>query len=302
MSNQEMYGPAPEGHDPNKVQLVSNTASSAGQGFALAGPAGALISGASSLLGGLFSNKKNREAEDRAWERQKESLQNSVQWRVADAKKAGIHPLYAMGQAPMSISPMAFQDQVGPALSEMGQSVGNVIARTTTQNEKLKEYYDLQLAGAMLEKESALADYYRSEADKNKAASLSGISAPGLGLQHESGQYPNTPGVGYMEVKPAEQLSSKMGHEYASAGVNPAYQLRYMDKGLPMYLPIAEGDSPEETISEMSFPTWAGLLLRNARIFGPGWLRDMVNSRYFGKEPAGVYDPRAKRTTTKKGG
>lgn len=93
-----------------------------------------------------------------------------------------------------------------------------------------------------------------------------------------------------INLKPAEQLSAKKGHPEASAGINPAYQLRYMDQGLPMYLPIAEGDSPEETIQEMSFPTWAGLLMRNARIFGPGWMQDMIKSRYLGEKPKGHYN------------
>lgn len=43
------------------------------------------------------------------YERQKEFAQNAIQWRVADAKKAGLHPLYALSGGGASYSPQPFQ-------------------------------------------------------------------------------------------------------------------------------------------------------------------------------------------------
>ena len=57
------------------------------------------------------SNQAQIKAEnDREWQRnydmQKEFAQMGIQWRVADAKAAGLHPLAALGAAPAHASPM----------------------------------------------------------------------------------------------------------------------------------------------------------------------------------------------------
>ncbi|WNK13902.1 MAG: DNA pilot protein [Microvirus sp.] len=263
-----------------------------------AGPIGAAIGGAAGLAGGFLSNASNKSTANTNWEHQKEALQNSVRWRVADAKAAGIHPLYAMGQAPMTVSPMGFEDRIGPELKNMGQDVGNVVANMKTNQEqtnmKMDRWYQEQMNVAQLRNTDALTAKYLSEASRADRERPN-ISPPGLGVQNEFGADPGTHGQGLVDVKAAEQLTTKKDQPWSSAGANPGYQLRYLDKGLPMYLPIAEGDSPEETISEMSLPAWAGLLQRNARIFGKGWMRDMINSRYMGMEVTGKYDPKSQR-------
>lgn len=279
------------------ANAVAPAVSGAGLG-AFAGPIGAAVGGGLGILGGFLSNNANRRASNLAYERQKEALQNSVQWRVADAKKAGIHPLYAMGQAPMSIAPMAFEDRIGPEISRMGQDVGNVIASQQTNAQKYQSEMVQSINNQML-----LTELYKSEAElallqnkvKRENTEKTNIASNGLGIQPEFGADPGNYGQGMIDRKAAEELSTKQDTLWSSAGKNPAYQLRYLDTNLPMYLPIAEGDSPEETISEMSLPAWAGLLQRNARIFGKGWMRDMINSRYMGIKPMGKYDPRAKR-------
>lgn len=273
----------------NEVTMGTSAATGAAAGTAIAPGVGTIIGAGLGLLGGALSNISNKDRADESYDRQKEALQNSVRWRVADAKAAGIHPLYALGQAPMNIAPMAFEDKLGPALADAGQGLSSTISRMETPHQKAMAFMDYEVAASVRDKNDAEALYFRTMANKNMQAGQTGI-APGLGIQPEDGQMPNPPGQGMINLKPAEQLSMKKGHEESSAGINPAYQLRYMDQGLPMYLPIAEGDSPEETISEMSFPTWAGLLMRNARIFGPGWMQDMIKSRYLGEKPKGHYN------------
>jgi len=55
------------------------------------------IQAGGSLLGGLFGNKSAKKQAKQDYRRQKEFAQNTIQWKVADAKKAGLHPLYALG-------------------------------------------------------------------------------------------------------------------------------------------------------------------------------------------------------------
>lgn len=59
---------------------------------------------------------------------QKDFAQNSIQWKIADARKAGINPYYALGAQGMSYTPLV---DTTPSQSDltysMGQSVANSI-------------------------------------------------------------------------------------------------------------------------------------------------------------------------------
>ncbi|AXH74276.1 MAG: DNA pilot protein [Microviridae sp.] len=276
-----------------------DVASGALAGTAISPGVGTIIGAGMGLLGGALSNQSGQDQADKGMAAQREALQNSIQWRVADAKKAGIHPLYALNAPAFNVSPITYEDKIGPALSNAGQSFADYTRSQPNKMEQAARFMEYQVAQSQVNQNDAQASYYRALAAKTQQDSQSIINPNGLGIQPENGQMPTGGGQGMINLKAAEQLSMKKGHEYSSAGVNPAYQLRYLDKGLPMYMPIAEGDSPEETISEMSFPAWAGLLMRNSRIFGPGWMKDMINSRYLGMEPQGVYNPRAERNKPK---
>lgn len=102
---------------------------SAGAGSVIGGG----IAAGSSLLGGImgmFDSKANREHQEKMWQKnydaQKEFYQNSIQWRTADAKAAGIHPLAALGNMGASYTPTASYDSGG---SEMGQAISQAGAQ-----------------------------------------------------------------------------------------------------------------------------------------------------------------------------
>lgn len=103
---------------------------------------GSLFGAGASLLGGLFKPK----------DRSEEFAKKSIQWRVADARKAGIHPLYAMG-AP-TFSPAQSVD-FGASIANAGQDVGRAIdaVQTTSQRggEFEKAIQGLQLQRGSLE-------------------------------------------------------------------------------------------------------------------------------------------------------
>lgn len=80
---------------------------------------GSIISGIGSVVGGLFG--ANSASKDR--KSQKEYAQNSVQWRAADAKKAGLHPLATMGYSGSSYSPVG-DGGAGAAISQAGAQIG----------------------------------------------------------------------------------------------------------------------------------------------------------------------------------
>lgn len=113
--------------------------------------AGPIIGAAASLIGGSKSNKANRRNAAQEYERQKEFAQMGVRWKVADAKAAGLHPLFALGAQTPSYNPVSVQDSMGPALSEAGQNIGRAVASTLTSHEREMQALQMRLARQQIE-------------------------------------------------------------------------------------------------------------------------------------------------------
>lgn len=108
---------------------------------------GALIGAASSLIGGSMASKAQKEAnemmladkeKDRALQR--EFAQTGIQWKVSDAKAAGLHPIFAMGGSGATYTPssIAITPATGMAdgVSRMGQDIGRAINSTRSQSQR----------------------------------------------------------------------------------------------------------------------------------------------------------------------
>lgn len=119
---------------------------------------GPLIGAGASLIGGLLNrdtaqdNRRAQEAanaqaaaereRDRALQR--EFAQSGIQWRVADAQKAGIHPLYALGGSGASYSAPSIQigaaldnSNFGGAIQSMGQDLSRAVQATQSQGTRV---------------------------------------------------------------------------------------------------------------------------------------------------------------------
>lgn len=112
---------------------------------------GALIGAAGSLLGGILGNKSRDDAAEKniAYQRenaarqealQREFAQSGIQWKVEDARKAGIHPLYALGASTTSYAPSTVgnvysgEDSLASAVASSSQDIGRAV--TATQSDK----------------------------------------------------------------------------------------------------------------------------------------------------------------------
>jgi hypothetical protein len=91
---------------------------------------GNLIGAGASLLGGLIGRQSNEAQMEANRALQREFATSGIQWKVEDAKKAGIHPLYALGAPTMSPSIQTMQDPMGSAISSMGQDLSRAVAAT----------------------------------------------------------------------------------------------------------------------------------------------------------------------------
>lgn len=76
------------------------------------------------LVGNLISGSSASKNAKLQMAKQEEAARNSVQWRVADAKKAGVGTLAAMGMQPISMSPVSVN---GPDWGSVGQNLGRAL-------------------------------------------------------------------------------------------------------------------------------------------------------------------------------
>lgn len=137
---------------------------------------GPLISAGASILGGILGNRSQQKMADQNIALQKEFAQKGIQWKAADALKAGIHPLYAMGAQTHSFAPVSVGDSLGPALASAGQDIGRAVSSVTDPETRATAAVSaLQLERAGLENE-----LLRSQIRQiNSAGNPPGVPLPG---------------------------------------------------------------------------------------------------------------------------
>ena len=91
---------------------------------------GAGLKLAGGFLGKSSQDKANRIAQqnaERNIQQQREFAQNAISWKAADARRAGIHPIFAMGSSPINFSPVGVgisgRNPMADSLSSMGQDL-----------------------------------------------------------------------------------------------------------------------------------------------------------------------------------
>lgn len=152
-------------------------------------PLGDFISAGASLLGGLFGRKQTRsdnrqllQHQDRWNQRSLDfatrQFESGIQTRVADAKKAGIHPLFALGASGGGGSP-SFSVGGGVSGNALGEGIaraGASLGRAAGRDPLARELHNAQVANleAQTAKSNAEALYFASEARK-------GVNGVGLG-------------------------------------------------------------------------------------------------------------------------
>lgn len=128
----------------------------------------AILPAAASLIGGFLNKSSNddnnaaaaRHAQQQA-DLQREFAQNSLQWKAEDARKAGIHPLYAVGAQGASFSPVSYagsaDTSLGSAVASSGQDISRALQATRDNDGRVdaftKSTQDLTLTKMGLENE-----------------------------------------------------------------------------------------------------------------------------------------------------
>lgn len=148
------------------------------------------------FLGGLlgaglnfFGSQQNRQSQERMAAQnialQREFAQNGIQWRVADANAAGIHPLAALGASTTSFSPVSVGSTDLPDLSSMGQNIGRAL-KAAMSGEDREEMDNREMRKLNIEGK-------RLENDALRAATISKIRREAVGVGPQMPINGNTP-------------------------------------------------------------------------------------------------------------
>lgn len=207
----------------------------------------AIGQGVGAIVDKIFGNK----SADKAYQQQKEFAQSGIQWRVEDAKKAGIHPLYALGAQTHSFSPTT----VGTDFASVGANLGSAIDATRSASAKntgvAKTMQDLALTRASLENDLLRQQIAASAlATTRQAARQTAI--PSSGDRYLVDGQGNTPLV---QTNPLERIAVDPDRMHQEAGaVGDVSHLRTASGG---YAPAQSKDAhdrlEEDTIGGLQW-------------------------------------------------
>lgn len=243
--------------------------------------AGGLLGAGGSIAGGLISAEANRRNVREQLRLSEDMARQGITWRVEDAKRAGLHPLFALGFNPGTHIPTVIGDTVGPAIAEAGQSLGSAFSRMSTDDDKRT----VELQNRLLESQIGESDarrmaIYSDIANRGQAAQVGGLGlsreVPGL----PEGQVPAVPddwSAGWYQTEAPRRMSASMTDPAGEPGVSPAWEM-VQYPGFKMMMPSGRGqESPMEIWSELpAYEKW-GWIMHNAYKQGPKWLDKYVS-------------------------
>lgn len=214
---------------------------------------GALIGGGATLLGGLLgsksakdANEQNAEAARQSAELQKEFAKNGVRWKVEDAKKAGVHPLYALGANTHSFAPVSVGAQpdysMANAVKDMGQDISRSVQATRTHQEQ--ELSKLQLASAKADLEGKIIDN-QIRASQFQKINQAKTAMPSGSLDNFIPGQGNSPSI---KINPSERTASQKGRLAQEAGWRPDVAFARTDTGLTPVIPQSLSESMEDDL------------------------------------------------------
>lgn len=150
---------------------------------------GALLGAVGSIAGGLLGNKAadkaNKQQAQQAAQNRKDQYdfaQNSLQWKAADAEKAGISKVFAMGAPSSSFSPVSVGSTSADYgfLDRAGQNIGRAMeaGQSNTQTAASRTAQGIQLEGMSLDNDIKRAQLSSILRTQSQPGTPPGIPAP----------------------------------------------------------------------------------------------------------------------------
>lgn len=236
---------------------------------------------AAKLAEGVLGQDNQRKAVHEQMDAQREFAQMGVRWKVADAKAAGIHPLYALGANTQSFSPISVGGSpMASALGDMGQDIGRAVAANQSKQERDMELarqafrqseidamnrqeHGLRVEGMMLENE------YRRMRNRDEALGLTGRNTPvfqqlnaptqvgpgfpgGVASPEVEGASLGSRDIGAIKLKPVEINTRDPLRSNREAGSSPAFKSMEVAPGQYMDVPTFQTDAEiPQTLREL---------------------------------------------------
>lgn len=179
--------------------------------------------GLGSVIGGVIGGGLNYFSQQKANEEnikaQREFAQNSISWKVEDAKRAGVHPLAALGASGYQASPSFMSADVG---SPVGNGISQGLSKVgQALDENAVKMSELQLKNQELE---------NMKLAKEIASMGQSVASSGALPYYQSFNTPSAseiPGIGVTPGSDAQQLANLVN---ASYDVGKRYEIRPVDK------------------------------------------------------------------------
>lgn len=234
------------------------------------GAAGSIIAGNKAADAQSDANAANLENARLDRELQKEFAQHGVQWRVADAQAAGVHPLYAMGANVSSATPSSI-----PVMAETGRAEG--IRGAFDQMGQgvragLEGYSNERLAMLTFELKASEA---RSAIARNDAqAMLDMARADQIKMQMAKDATPSAASgvqVGLVKGIADQQISARPLSPEITAGSHPGYREYNLGGSFKFLAPVNE-EGWSEGMESVPWAMWPGIIADNVRHYGVGWI------------------------------
>lgn len=214
---------------------------------------GALISAGSSLLGGLLGKDSAEDAAKRNAALQREFAQNSLQWKAEDARKAGIHPVYAMGAPTYTPSSVFSGDNsFGAGIASAGQDVGRAIDATRTAPQRL-DAVSRTAQALELERGGLQNDLLRAQIAEIQARNMSPPFPSAVDDNFIPGQ-----GNSGVNTKALERIASAHNHPWSEAG--PVTDVGFTRTSSGGLAPVYSSDAKQRLEDD-----WIGMLAWNLR-------------------------------------
>lgn len=181
-----------------------------------------LINAATNLIGGSMKQnaQENANATNQAnWQTQMAYTdlvnKNQIQWKVADAKAAGLHPLAALGastmQGPSGAVGAIPETGMGEGIANMGQDISRAVAATRT-HQKRAEAFDETVKALSLETGSLRNELLRTQIAKLKQA------PPAVPDTDQRWQMPGQGQAPQVKMKPFEVTPGEPGRPWMEPG------------------------------------------------------------------------------------
>lgn len=147
-----------------------------------------------SIAGGLLGNKSAEKAAKQNIETQKEFAKNSLSWKAADAERAGISKVFAMGAPTASFTPSSVGGNFD-FLGSAGQNIGRAMeaGQSNPQTAASRTGQAIQLEGMQLDNDIKRANLSSILRTQSQPGSPPGIPSPNTvdfipGQGHDQGE------------------------------------------------------------------------------------------------------------------